>query len=189
MTRCWAALRFLAAETDHLLDGPFPLIVLGQGWSIEPAISLAALGEYLAGRGFVVATAPLVGTNSPVARVDAQDLDTEVRDLEFVIASSRESSFVSQDKLGVIGTDMLGMAGATTDHGQPGRRCIRVPGLGHSVRESPSGLPRSAPAAIIRWRCACRGFTSRRRGQQHRRLGLTRHRSSRRRRTPSATCS
>ena len=60
----------LAVENAEPLAGPFPLIVIGQGFWIEPAISLAALAEYLAGRGFVVATAPLVGTNSPVVRVD-----------------------------------------------------------------------------------------------------------------------
>ena len=101
----------LAVERAEALPGRFPLVVIGQGFWIEPAISLAALGEYLAGRGFVVATAPLVGTNSPVVRVEAQDLETQVRDLEFVIARSRQLSFVSQDKLGVMGPDMGGMAG------------------------------------------------------------------------------
>ena len=134
----------LAAENAEPLDGPFPLIVLGQGWSIEPAISLAALGEYLAGRGFVVATAPLVGTNSPVARVDAQDLENEVRDLEFVIARSRELSFVSQDKLGVVGTDMGGMAGLLlTMRNRDVDAFVSLPsGI---LFEHPSGLPRSAP--------------------------------------------
>ena len=134
----------LAAENAEPLDGPFPLIVIGQGWLIEPAISLAALGEYLAGRGFVVATAPLVGTNSPLARVEALDLENEVRDLEFVIARSRQLSFVSQDKLGVIGTDMGGMAGLllTMRNRDVDAFVCLASGI---LYEHPSGLPRSSP--------------------------------------------
>ena len=111
---------------------------------IEPAISLAALGEFLAGRGFVVATAPLVGTNSPVARVDAQDLENEVRDLEFAIARSRQLSFVSRDKLGVVGTDMGGMAGLLlTMRNRDVDAFVSLPaGI---LFEHPSGLPRSSP--------------------------------------------
>jgi hypothetical protein len=60
----------LAIENAAPADGAFPLIVMAEGFWYEPAISQAALGEYLAGRGFAVATAPLVGTNSPVVRVD-----------------------------------------------------------------------------------------------------------------------
>ncbi len=134
----------LAVENAAPLDGPFPLIVIGQGWLIEPAISLAAWGEYLAGRGFVVATAPLLGTNSPLARVEALDLENEVRDLEFAIARSRQLSFVSQDKLGVIGTDMGGMAGLLLT--MRNRDVDAFVCLGSGILyEHPSGLPRSSP--------------------------------------------
>lgn len=134
----------LAAENAEPLTGPFPLIVLGQGWSIEPAISLGALAEYLAGRGFVVATAPLVGTNSPVARVEAMDLENEVRDLEFVIARARELSFVSPDKLGVVGPDMGGMAGLLLT--MRNRDVDAFVGMPSGILfDHPSGLPRSAP--------------------------------------------
>ena len=100
-----------AIEKAEALEGPFPLIVIGQGLYYESPIVFAALAEYLAGRGFVVATCPLVGTNSPIVRMDVQDLETQVRDLEFVIAQARSFSFVSQNKLGVFGFDMGGMAG------------------------------------------------------------------------------
>ena len=134
----------LAAENADPLKGPFPLIVLGQGWSIEPAISLAALAEYLAARGFVVAATPLVGTNSPIARVEAMDLETEVRDLEFVIGRARELPFVSPDKLGVIGPDMGGMAGLVLT--MRNRDVDAFVGLPAGILfEHPSGLPRSAP--------------------------------------------
>jgi hypothetical protein len=134
----------LAVENAAPVDGPFPLIVIGQGFWIEPAISLAALGEYLAGRGFVVATAPLVGTNSPVVKVDAQDLESEVRDLEFAIARSRQLSFVSPDKLGVIGLDMGGMAGLLL--AMRNREVDAFVSLPAGILfEHPSGLPRTLP--------------------------------------------
>ena len=101
----------LATEMAEALEGPFPLVVIGQGLYYESPVAFAALSEYLAGRGFVVATCPLVGTNSPLVRIDAQGLETQVRDLEFVIAQARRLSFVSQDRLGVFGFDMGGMAG------------------------------------------------------------------------------
>ena len=101
----------LAIEKAEALEGPFPLIVIGQGLYYESPVAFAALSEYLAARGFVVATCPLVGSNSPIVRLDVQDLETQVRDLEFVISQARRLSFVSQDKLGVFGFDMGGMAG------------------------------------------------------------------------------
>ena len=43
--------------------------------------------------------------------MDVRDLETQVRDLEFVIVRARLLPFVSPDKLGVFGFDMGGMAG------------------------------------------------------------------------------
>jgi len=98
-------------EEAQSLEGPFPLIVIGQGLYYESPVVFAALAEYLAGRGFVVATCPLVGTNSPIVTFDITGLETQVRDLEFTIAQARRFSFVSQTRLGVFGFDMGGMAG------------------------------------------------------------------------------
>jgi len=100
-----------AVEEAMPLEGSFPLIVIGQGVYYESPVVFAALAEYLAGRGFVVATCPLVGTNSPIVTFDVLGLETQVRDLEFAIAHARRLSYVSQDKLGIFGFDMGGMAG------------------------------------------------------------------------------
>src|SRR6516225_2496181 len=101
----------LAAENARPAAGRFPLIAIGQGLYYESPIAFAALGEFLAGHGFVVVTTPLVGTNSTVVRNDAQDLETQLRDLEFAIARARLLPFVSGDRLGVLGFDQGGMAG------------------------------------------------------------------------------
>jgi len=101
----------MAVEEATALPGPFPLIVLGQGQYYESPIVFSDLAESLAARGFVVATSPLAGTGSPIVRADAVDLETYVRDLEFVVAATRRLPFVNRHLLGVLGFDMGGMAG------------------------------------------------------------------------------
>jgi dienelactone hydrolase len=133
-----------AAENAKPLDGPFPLIVIGQGLYYESPISFAALGEYLAGRGFVVATVPLIGDHSPVVRVHIHDLEAQVRDLEFVIAQARRSSFVSPEKLGVLGFDQGGMVGLIL--AMRNRDVDAFASLDSGIlHPHPSGLPRSSP--------------------------------------------
>ncbi len=102
---------FEAVESAQALEGPFPLIVIGQGLYYESPVAFAALAEFLAGQGFVVATCPLAGTNSPIVTVDVRGLETQIRDLEFVIAQARQLPYVSGEKLGLFGFDMGGMAG------------------------------------------------------------------------------
>jgi dienelactone hydrolase len=133
-----------AAENAKPLDGPFPLIVIGLGLYYESPTAFAALGEYLAGRGFVVATTPFAGTNSPLVRVDGQDLETDVRDLEFVIAQARRLPFVSPERLGVFGFDMGGMAGLILTMRNPDVDAFASMDAG-ILHPHPSGLPRSSP--------------------------------------------
>jgi pimeloyl-ACP methyl ester carboxylesterase len=99
-----------AFEDAKPAAGSFPLIVVGQGLYFESPITHAVLCEFLASHGFVVATSPLAGTHSPLVKIDVTDLETQVRDLEFVIAQARELPFVSQEKLGLLGFDMGGMS-------------------------------------------------------------------------------
>jgi dienelactone hydrolase len=133
----------LAAENAKPLDGTFPLIVIGQGLYYESPTAFAALGEYLAGRGFVVATAPFVGTNSPFVRVDAEDLETQIRDLEFVVAQARRLAFVSPERLGVFGFDMGGMSGLILAMRNPDVDAFASMDSG-ILHPHPSGLPRSS---------------------------------------------
>ena len=133
----------LAIENAKPAGTRFPLIVIGEGIYFESPVAFAALAEYLAGRGFVVATAPLVGTASPIIKVDRQDLETEVRDLEFVIARARRLPFVSPDKLGVVGFDLGGMAGLLLT--MRNRDVDAFVSLGSDILfDHPSGLPKTA---------------------------------------------
>ncbi len=135
----------LAAENAKPAAGRFPLIAIGQGLYYESPIAFAALGEFLAGRGFVVVTTPLVGTNSTVVRNDAQDLDTQVRDLEFAIARARQLPFVSGDRLGVLGFDQGGMASVLL--AMRNRDVDAFASFDSGIMyPHPSGLPQASPS-------------------------------------------
>ena len=133
-----------AFEKAEPLPGSFPLIVIGQGLYYESPVAFAALSEYLAGRGFVVATCPLVGTHTPLVKLDVEDLETQVRDLEFVIARAREFPHVSPDKLGVMGFDMGGMVGLILAMRNAGVDAFASVPAG-ILFPHPSGLPAASP--------------------------------------------
>jgi pimeloyl-ACP methyl ester carboxylesterase len=115
---------FDAAELKTLLSSPvgavldaeagpgrFPLLVLGQGLFYESPLSHFVLCEFLASHGYVVATSPLFGTRYRLVNIDVEDVETEVRDMEFVLAAARDLPFADPGALGVIGYDLGGMAG------------------------------------------------------------------------------
>ena len=91
--------------------GSFPLIILGQGLYYESPLSHFVLCEFLASNGYVVATCPLVGSHYRLVNIHAGDLETQMRDLEFVLGHSKQRPFVDANKIGVIGYDMGGLAG------------------------------------------------------------------------------
>ena len=133
-----------AVENAAPLAGPFPLIVIALGLYYESPITFATTAEYLAGRGFVVATAPLVGTHTALVRLVVEDLETQVRDLELVIARARQFSFVDPERLGVMGFDQGGMAGVVL--AMRNRDVDAFVSLDSGIQyPHASGLPRSSP--------------------------------------------
>ena len=133
-----------AVENAAPLAGPFPLIVIGLGLYYESPVTFATTAEYLAGRGFVVATAPLVGTQIALVRLNVADLETQIRDLELVIARARQFSFVDPERLGVMGFDQGGMAGVVL--AMRNRDVDAFVSLDSGIQyPHPSGLPRSSP--------------------------------------------
>jgi pimeloyl-ACP methyl ester carboxylesterase len=91
--------------------GKYPLLVLGQGLYYESPLSHFVLCEFLAAHGYVVATSPLLGTRYRLVNINVEDVETEIRDMEFVLATVRTLPFAEPGKLGVIGYDLGGMAG------------------------------------------------------------------------------
>lgn len=133
-----------AVENAAPLRGPFPLIVIGLGLYYESPITFSTTAEYLAGRGFVVATAPLAGTHIAIVKLDVQDLETQVRDLELVIERARQFAFVDPERLGVIGFDQGGMAGVVLAmrNGDVDAYASLDSGIQYP---HPSGIPRASP--------------------------------------------
>ena len=97
----------------------FPLLILGQGLYYESPLSHFVLCEFLASHGYVVATCPLLGTQYRLVNLNVEDLETQIRDLEFVIAQARLQPFVHPERLGVIGYDLGGMAGVVLSMRNP----------------------------------------------------------------------
>ncbi len=133
-----------AVEGAEPSTGPFSLLVIALGLYYESPLTFAAFAEYLAGNGFVVATAPLVGTHVPLVRADGEDIETQARDLELVIALARQLPFVDRERLGVIGFDQGGMAGVVL--AMRNRDVDAFVSLDSGIQyPHPSGQPRSSP--------------------------------------------
>jgi pimeloyl-ACP methyl ester carboxylesterase len=92
-------------------SGKFPLLVLGQGLFYESPLAHFVLCEFLASHGYVVATSPLLGTRYRLVNLSAEDIETETRDMEFVLGEAGRLPFAEAARPGVIGYDLGGMAG------------------------------------------------------------------------------
>ncbi len=133
-----------AVKKADFAEGTFPLLILGQGLYYESPFSHLELCEFLASHGYIVATCPLLGTQYRLVNLNVTDLETEVRDLEFVIAIVRS---LFQDKirnLGVIGYDLGGMAGLILSMRNPSVKAFLSLDAGILFGHG-SGLPNSHP--------------------------------------------
>jgi dienelactone hydrolase len=101
--------KFLATPVNAYFEavpeaGRFPLVIYCDGLDGD-TVSNVVLAEYLASNGFVVATIPIVGPDSDHSAQTrtAHDLETTVRDLEFVWHTLRSMPNVDQANLSVMG--------------------------------------------------------------------------------------
>jgi hypothetical protein len=100
-----------AVKDAEFGPGRFPVLVFGQGLFFESPLSNFVLCEYLASHGYIVATAPLLGTQDRLVNINIEDLETEVRDMAFAAAEALGLPVADPSRLGVIGFDLGGMAG------------------------------------------------------------------------------
>lgn len=122
----------------------FPLVILGQGLYYESPLSQVVLAEYLASHGYVVATCPLTGTYTRLVNLRPADLETAVRDLEFVLARASALPYVDRSRLGVVGYDLGGMAGLLLSMRNPRVGAFVSMDSGILARHF-SGLPQTCP--------------------------------------------
>ncbi len=124
--------------------GRFPLLIFGQGLYYESPLAHFILCEFLASHGYVVATSPLLGTRYRLVNINVEDLETEVRDMEFVKATAIAMPFVDPARRGVIGYDLGGMAGLIMTMRDPGVGAFLSMDSGILDRHF-SGLPAAHP--------------------------------------------
>ena len=92
-------------------NGAFPLVVYSAGLNNSSQDNIV-LCEYLASHGYIVVTAPQLGTTSLDVNLKFQnpaDLETQVLDLQFAIGAMHDFPSVDHHKLGVIGYSVGGV--------------------------------------------------------------------------------
>jgi tetratricopeptide (TPR) repeat protein len=97
-----------AVHNAKPLQERFPLLVysfgLTDGWDEN-----IVLWEYLASKGYVVLISPSLGFNSIKLKFDQVNLETAIRDMEFLIAFGKKLPFVNASKIGALGFSYGGM--------------------------------------------------------------------------------
>ena len=135
----------LAANMTNENKGPFPLVVMGQGLYYESPVSHFILCELLASHGYVVATCPLLGTQYRLVNINVEDLETQVRDIEFIMGYANQLPQVNSKKTGIIGYDLGGMAGLILAMRNPAIRVFLSLDSGINY-EHFSNLPKNHPS-------------------------------------------
>lgn len=91
-------------------EDKFPLIIVGQGYSYESPVSQATMCEYLASRGYIVASSPLMGVKDYKTAVTTENLEVYYFDLMFIKKVLTKWKNVNKEKIAVSGFDLGGMA-------------------------------------------------------------------------------
>ena len=110
LKKLWAT-KTSSIKNGEPAEGKFPVIVLGQGLYYESPLSQFVLCEYLASHGFVVITSPLVGTYYRLVNINPNDVETQIRDMEFLLSVAANLPYADKEKIGVGGYDLGGISG------------------------------------------------------------------------------
>jgi dienelactone hydrolase len=103
------SLKVGAIRDAPLSEGSFPLIVYSPELGSGVAENLI-LCEYLASRGFMVAATHSVGMTDLNPLFNQRDLETIIRDMEYIIAITRDLPHVDVNRLGIMGFGTGGSA-------------------------------------------------------------------------------
>ncbi len=102
----------LAFDRAPHMPGPFPLLVFGTGLT-APAYLNTVLAEYLASHGYVVVAIPSIPAREDVRpNFDALAVETQLRDMEFVIHWMHDYPETDIERLGLVAWGFGGVAQA-----------------------------------------------------------------------------
>jgi len=99
-----------ASKDSAHAEGRFPLILLANSSSLSSPFSHFVLAEYLASSGYIVASTPARGAQSPA--LSSRESSVQMQDLQFVIGSLHDYPSLDRDKLALIGFGLGGLSTA-----------------------------------------------------------------------------
>ncbi len=99
-----------AIRNGRPADGKYPLIVIANSTGIAAPFGHFVLAEYLARHGYVVASIPTRGAQSPA--LDIRDTAVQMQDIQFTIAALHDHPAVDPDRLALVGFGWGGVATA-----------------------------------------------------------------------------
>jgi hypothetical protein len=98
-----------AKEAAHA-EGRFPLILLANSSGLSSPYNHFILAEYLASNGYIVASTPARGSQSP--QLSSRESSVQMQDLQFIISALHDYPSRDRDKLALIGFGLGGLSTA-----------------------------------------------------------------------------
>jgi len=111
-----------AARNAAPKRGSFPVIIYGPSFN-APSFENATLMEYLASHGYIVVSSPSVGAQGGQT-ADAVGIESEARDMEFLIAFARSLPGADMSRVAVMGFSWGGIANVLVALRNPGVRAV-----------------------------------------------------------------
>jgi pimeloyl-ACP methyl ester carboxylesterase len=101
----------MSAVKDALpdLSGRFPIIIYGPSWS-SAAFENALLCEFLASHGYVVVASPSVGPDNRDMPISLIGVETQARDMEFLLQEIRKFPNADVESIAVAGFSLGGLS-------------------------------------------------------------------------------
>jgi tetratricopeptide (TPR) repeat protein len=93
-------------ENMPIKNGKFPIVILNHG----QILNWHFVAEYLTSHGFIVAFAPVAGTYDKRLEAGISGIETQLRDMEFVIGQLSSIPEADTDNIGVIGHSLGSLA-------------------------------------------------------------------------------
>jgi len=119
------------------LPGGFPTVVYAPGFS-GVSWENADLCEFLASHGYLVVASSSLGASTPNMTYDLEGLDTQARDISFLIDSVKTLSILNERRVAVVGFSWGGLANIFAAARDP--RISALVSLDGSLRFSPGFL-------------------------------------------------